>query len=354
MAALPGPLNTTVNAVYAAIEAAAKEEHRLHLGASIIGKSCERSIWYTFRWAQKKHFDGRMQLLFGTGHLEERRIIDNLRKAGIEIHDVGPDGGQWEVRTLGGHFGGSMDGAGLKFPEAPKTWHVLEVKTSNQKRFDEMQKLKVKKAKPQHWAQMQVYMGETGMDRAMYIMKNKNTDELYNERVEFDPVAYAKLKAKAERIIRASEPPLRISADPSWYECKMCDFHSLCHGTVAPEVNCRTCAHSTPVIMPGEEKGPWVCGNVAEGALGVVLDEATQRNGCTAHRFIPIMLENFAKPADYVNGDVVYDCNTGGKFANGEQPGSFSSQEIRACAGKATLPDMVPLKAAFKTARCVA
>ena len=331
-------MHTTVAKIYESYESDAESGLRPHLGASLIGHSCERFLWNTFRWVGAKKFPGRMLRLFETGQLEEARFVKNLRRIGIEVHDVTPDGKQWRVSELGGHFGGSMDGAGVGFPEAPKAWHVLEFKTHNDKSFADLQKNGVCKAKPQHYAQMQVYMGLTGMGRSFYLAVNKNTDELYEERVEFDPVEFAKLKGRAERVINANEPPLRCSNDPSWYVCKMCDFHEHCHGDAAPLVNCRTCAHSTPEL-DGDSR--WSCANFGHD-IGLLAQLESAK--CAGHRYIPILLERFAKQVDYVNGDVVYEDVNGTRFVNGQEPGSLSSQEIRDLEHKTLLGDVADLK----------
>ena len=339
MAQVPEPVHTTVARIYEAYENDAEDGNRPHLGASLTGHACERFLWLTFRWVDAKKFPGRMLRLFETGQLEEARFVKNLRRIGVEVHDVTPDGKQWRVSDLGGHFGGSMDGACVGLPEAPKTWHVIEMKTHNDKSFNDLTKNGVAKAKPQHYAQMQVYMGLTGMERALYLAVNKNTDELYSERVDFDPVEFAKLKARAERVINANEPPLRCSNDPSWYVCKMCDFHAHCHGEEAPAVNCRTCAHSTPE-MDGD--ATWSCAIQGHGAIDVPI--AIQRTGCSQHRYIPILLERFAKQSDYVNGDVVYETEAG-PFVNGDPSnGALASQEIRDCEQKVMLADAYRIK----------
>lgn len=331
MAKVPEPIHTTAGLIYQAYENDAEDGNRPHLGASLIGHACERFLWMTFRWVDAKKFDGRMLRLFKAGQDFEPRIVAELRRIGVEVHEVGPDGKQWRVSDIGGHFGGSMDGAARGFAEAPKTWAVTEFKTHNAKSFAALVKEGVHKSKPQHWAQMQTYMGETGMERAMYIAENKDTSELYCEWVHFDPVEFARLKARAERVIRAAEPPLRISEDPSWWTCKMCDFHEHCHGEAAPAVNCRTCAHSTPITAG--EGGLWHCAKFEEAGYEKPIDGQTMRTGCPHHRYIPILLERFATQSDYVNGDVVYQSKTG-TFANGESPGSLSSLEIYAMEDK--------------------
>ena len=352
MATVPEPMHTTAAMIYRAYESDADDGHRPHLGASLIGHACERYLWLTFRWAKAKKWPGRMLRLFETGQLEEPRIVANLRRIGAQVHETAPDGKQWRVSAVGGHFGGSMDAAAVGLPEAPKTWHVLEFKTHNDKSFKELLTKGVEKSKPQHWAQMQTYMGLTGMERAMYVAVCKNTDEIYTERVEFDPTEFAKIMARAERVITAAEPPLRCSNDPSWYVCKMCDFHSLCHGEEAPDVNCRTCAHSTPVVE-GED-GKWNCREFGE--VGLIAQRESHQ--CRTHRYIPILLERFATQKDYVNGDVVYE-HEHGTFANGQGDGALSSLEIKACEQKVMLADAAAMKAQMQaqgitTARVVA
>jgi hypothetical protein len=322
MATPPEPIHQTTAQIYRAYEEDAETGLRPHLGASLIGHACERFLWLTFRWVEDKKFPGRLLRLFETGQLEEARLVANLRRIGVEVHEVDPlTGNQWRVSAVGGHFGGSMDGVGHGIPEAPKAWHVLEFKTHNDKSFKELVKDGVAKAKPQHHAQMITYMGLADLERALYMAKNKNDDSLYTERVEFDLVEFRRLIERAARVITASEPPLRCSNDPSWWVCKMCDYHAHCHGNAVPLVNCRTCAHSTPEL-DGDAR--WTCRH-----HGSDLAIDMQRQGCESHRYTPILLERIGTQVDYVNGDVVYETANGETLINGSQQGAMSSSEIR-------------------------
>lgn len=277
MADLPLVVSPTREAVFAAYEADAPQGFRLHLGASQIGKPCERSLWYDFRWTTIAQHPGRLLRLFETGQLEEARIVRNLRRTGATVLDVDPETGrQWRVEAHGGHFGGSLDAVALNLLEAPRTWHVLEFKTHASKSFVELVAQGVRRAKPQHFAQMQVYLRLTTLTRAMYLAVNKNNDDLYVERVELD-VDYAdRLLAKARRIIFAARPLDRVSADPAGYACRMCDHAVVCRGEAAAAVNCRTCLASTPV------EGGWWCERHERA-----LSEADQRAGCDQHLYIP-------------------------------------------------------------------
>lgn len=352
MAAIPEEDSLTVQSIYKAYVANDKNEFRPHLGASKIGEPCERRLWYSFRWVDKEIFEGRMLRLFETGHMAEPRFIANLLAIGCEVSESTPDGLQHRVQDIGGHFGGSLDGVGKGIPEAPKTWHVLEFKTHSEKSFTKLKKEKVKSANPLHWAQMQTYMGYTELDRALYLAANKNTDELYSERIEFDQVAFAKLKAKAERIINASEPLPRISQDPTSFACRYCEFSQICHGSRLPLVHCRTCTHSTPIVDGRGEAGKdglWRC-EVHNGNVPTDF----QRTGCKSHRYIPIFLERSARPVDFRDGVVIYDIGNGETFGNGDgDDGAFSSEEIRKAGSVSLLPELAKAKAAFSTARVV-
>jgi len=271
------------------------EKSRTYLGASVIGKECSRALWYAFRWAAKEQFDGRMLRLFQTGHLAEPRFVADLRSIGATVYDVNPaDGKQFGFVGHGGHARGHMDGAVQNIPGGGKKWHVAEFKTHSAKSFATLKKDGVKKAKPEHYAQMTWYMGKSGMDRALYLAVNKDTDELYSERLEFDKVAFEQIEAKFDSIIFAAEPPAKISNDPKFYLCNWCTHKEVCHGHRVPEVSCRTCVHSTP---EREGDGRWSCAKWNEPSIPT----EPQRTGCSQHLPLPFLL-TYAEPMDAGDG----------------------------------------------------
>ena len=322
----------TTAAIEAAVVKKADDGFRQHLGASLIGKSCQRSLWYSFRWVRKANFDGRMLRLFERGQKEEPAMAGLLRGAGIQVIQVDPSTGrQYVFSHHGGHFGGSMDGALYAIPDAPKTWHVWECKTSGKKAFDNMVEKGVKLAKPEHYAQMQCYMHWTGMTRALYTMVCKDDDRLHLERIDYDKEFAESLMSKAETVIFAATPPAPIGGK-DWWECKFCDNFAVCHEGEVPEVNCRTCAHSTP-----ERAGYWSCARNGSNEIPVQF----QKQGCDQHRYIPILLE----PANQCLGGSDSDnwvkyrhCATGAEFVNGNPPDGFLSREIKAASSDGTIP----------------
>lgn len=320
MAAIPQPLNTTAAAIYTLhAKRVAAEGPRAYLGWSEIGTECDRALWYSFRWAGRKPVDGRMARLFQTGHLEEARVLAELRALGYEVHDRDPaTGEQFAMSSHGGHFSGHLDAVVRGLPEAPKTWHLVDVKSIKAKKFDELLKKGMRELYPKYWAQGHGYMGHQGLERAAFIFSCKDDDRIHVERLEFDPAEFDKYEARAGRIINAATPPARLSDDPAWFGCKFCDFHAVCHGTEAPEVNCRTCVHATPVTnKPG---ALWRC----ERGLSAI---QAPREAHACHIFIPPLLAALGEPVDADDESVTYQAKDGTRWVNGPAPG-FSSVEI--------------------------
>lgn len=323
MAKLPQPLHATVPLIVQAYESRQDDGLRPHLGCSIAGHECARFLWHEFRWVERAAWPGQMLRTFARGKLEEERVYADLRMIGVEVHaDDGSS--QYRVSAHGGHMGGSMDGVVIGLPESMHKWHVLEVKTANDKSWKALSKSGVEAAQFRHWCQMQLYMLLSELTRAVYISVNKNDDAIYLERVRLDKERAQALLDRAGGIIFSTEPPPRISDSREWWQCASCKYVEHCHGTAAPLVNCRTCAHSTPLT-----DGRWLC-EKHKARLG----ETAQRAGCTSHRYIPALLERFAEMVDADGESVEYRNKlTGATFSNGE----LSSAEIRACQDKAML-----------------
>ncbi|WP_188609878.1 oxidoreductase [Chelatococcus reniformis] len=253
---------------------------------STFGTECDRAIWLEWRRTfEQPRLQGNKLRLFETGHREEARLIDDLRKAGVDVVDRDPDTDkQWKVTCVGGHLSGRLDGRALGVPEAPATWHVVELKTHNEKSFKALVKDGVAKSKPGHLAQMQFYMHRTGLQRALYLASTKNDEGLYAERITYDPAIALTLVARAERIVRASRPPAKLHEDPTAkmaFACGWCPARQVCHEGKFPRQHCRTCLHSTPVV-DDSDAARWRC-----ELHDVDLAPEDQARGCSAHLFIP-------------------------------------------------------------------
>jgi len=321
----PTPPNPTVEAIYKHYETNNGDWRRNHLGASLIGQDCERKLWYTFRWATKPKFDGRMLRLFQTGNREEPRLVKNLRDIGITVWDKDPDSGkQIAYSAVGGHFSGSLDGIGVGFKES-KQYHVLEFKTSNTKGFERLASKGVEVAKFEHFCQMQMYMHWSGVDRAFYFCVNKETDEIYSERIPYNKETALRRTSKAERVIFAATPSYRICDTDADYRCRFCDHKETCHGDLLPQVNCRTCSYADAM-----EDGTWKCCRDNH-----TIEPIDQRKAHLCHIFIPQLVPLEQVDASPEKGQIMY----AGGITNG--PGAIVSTRLQAAidgAGKKETP----------------
>lgn len=257
------------------------EPFRSHMGASGIGKECARAIWYSFRWATKSNFSGRMIRLFNRGHLEEARFIALLLMIGCEVYQQDADGKQYRISDAGGHFGGSGDGVVIGLPDLPPGTPALsEFKTHNAKSFAALVAKGMRGAKFEHYVQMQVYMRKMGLAVGLYLAVNKDTDDLYGEIVPLDPETGDKFVDRGVQLVFFKEPPKRINESPGWFSCKFCDHRPVCHLGAPPPQNCRTCEFSEP-----RPDGAWQCTQPdvmaqTQGHGPYVLNKAEQLAGC--------------------------------------------------------------------------
>ncbi len=247
-------------------------DFRDHLGASLIGRKCDRELWYGFRWVAKPtyrkkdpetgvDFDNEpsMKRLFQRGHSEEDRLLAFVRGIGATVLERDPEtGDQLRIVDVDGHFGGSLDAEATMPVDFGGVKVVVELKTYGQKAWDYLQKEGIAKAKPEHMTQMDVYGCKRGIAWGLYIAVNKNTDELF---VLFRPLDVQNgrmMIERARRIILAVVPPERIDRDPTRYgsPCRFCDFKAICHeGKPATERNCRSCKNAQAAV-----DGEWYCG----------------------------------------------------------------------------------------------
>lgn len=253
---------------------------RGHLGASQIGKDCIRRVWYDFRLASQGAFSGRMLRLFRHGYTYEPIFIEDLRKIGYTVITKNRKTGKdISFKDLDGHFVGTVDGMAREKDSIE--WFLLEFKTHSEKSFNKLKKSGVLKSKPEHFAQMQVYMHFMTVKKGLYLAVNKNTDELYEKWINYDEEAALKLIERAEMVIQSSMPPPKLSLTPDGFVCKFCPHKDVCHGKDLPNFNCRTCRHSSP----GKD-AEWSCG-MHEKALTF----EDQLKSCGDHQYIPAMVD---------------------------------------------------------------
>ena len=91
MAELPIISSQTREAIFAAYESDSGDGFRTHLGASLIGKECERALWFDFRWVTRAKHPGRLLRLFETGPPEGAGLVLNVRPPGATVISINPE-----------------------------------------------------------------------------------------------------------------------------------------------------------------------------------------------------------------------------------------------------------------------
>ena len=290
--------------VDAALDRARDDESpRDYIGASVLGGECDRQLWYNFRWWDAPDFPPRILRRFDDGHAMEGRVIEYLRAAGYEVHCETDDGEQYGARLAGGVVAGHLDGF-VRGNDLGDRFHLLEVKIMVSAKYErdedgeptrnKRQKLKtteaggkrqtgslegtwfklhrqgVYKAKLQHWAQMQVYMGASQAEyeawglpapltRALYVSVNGDTQAWHCELVDYAPSIYSRLVDRGARIAALRYPPERISENPKYFPCLFCDSRDTCHLEKPPSTpSCRSCRFASLSLAGGSQA--WLCG----------------------------------------------------------------------------------------------
>lgn len=272
---------------------ATEKPFRRHLGASGIGKDCSRELQLDWRWAMRPQFPERILRLFNRGHLEEARFLSMLMCIpDVELWYETDTGGQFKWQDFNGHYGSALDGIARNIPDLPAgVACYTEFKTASSKMFAKVEKEGVRAQKWEHFVQMQQCMKYYSLDAALYLVVNKDTDQLYGEIVYFEQQIADQYSRRAGEIIFSVEALPRISNLRTFWKCKFCDKKAVCQGDAIPEINCRTCAH-----WSAESDGSFSCNrNNDEIYRESVYD------GCSEHVYDPTLISSLS----YVGGDAV-------------------------------------------------
>lgn len=199
-----------------------EDEPRDYIGASSIGSDCLRKIWYEFKGFEAEEVPTKMRRAWAIGKALESLILNWLEEAGFDVQR------EWDSLFILGmpFFRGHLDSVIIEngVPSA-----IVEVKTAKDSSFKIFEKKGVREWNPQYYAQIQSYMGMSGIHSAYILVLNKDSSDISDELVEFDAYFYEKLKEKAAMIYNAHVEPPRINGSPLWFQCKMCKYNKVCH-----------------------------------------------------------------------------------------------------------------------------
>ena len=212
-----------------------QQKKRDYLGVSSIGDDCLRKVQLQYE-GKEAEFSASTLRTFDIGHCLEDLVAEWMRIAGFDLKTKNENGEQFGFSTAEGRIKGHVDGKiidvsdDLKqfFPRFPLLW---ECKTLHHKSWQETAKKGLMLTKTLYYAQIQLYIAYFELDQCLFTALNKDSSELYFELVPFDSEAAQKYSDRAVQVIQASENSEQmpcISADPSFFKCKMCGFRNVC------------------------------------------------------------------------------------------------------------------------------
>jgi hypothetical protein len=201
-----------------------REKKRDYIGASQIGSPCMRQTWYEVNGELGLPVPPKLQRTFEIGKRLEGLVISVLEEAGFSL--IKPDEFNHYLDQFDKDvefFRGHCD-AILVEPNA-----ILEIKTANDSSFNLFVKKGLKSWSPRYYSQLQAYMGMSEINLGNLICINKDTSELHDEFIKFDPSFYEEMKQKAISIKESLVEPPKVNNSPYFFLCRMCKFREECH-----------------------------------------------------------------------------------------------------------------------------
>ncbi len=230
-----GQLTERINAVIdqALQDGEAKKPRRLYLGASLIGEPCQRKIQYSYQATEAKPHSGKTLRIFKAGHVFEEISADELRLAGFDLRTHDKNGEQFGFEVAGGKIAGHIDGVLCGGPVAMAYPALWEHKALGPKSWNEVVKKGITVAKPVYAAQLALYQAYLDLTEnpAIFTARNRDTQQLYHEPVPFDSALAQRMSDRAVQILeatKAGELLPRIARNPSYFQCRCCDFAERC------------------------------------------------------------------------------------------------------------------------------
>jgi len=202
----------------------ANRTQRRRLGLSQVGHKCGRYLWYKHRGYNEKPPSGQTLRLFELGNIIEDHLALDLAAIGVSITDR-----QKQVRFTMDDItlSGSIDGIATGLIESSAA-HLWECKTMNDKAFSQLLKHGYEAHNDQYKAQIHAYMLGLKLKKAFVTVYNKNTSQIYQERIQIKKEWIIDNLADVFRTISMPDLPERACPRLDWFEAKMCSFYNVC------------------------------------------------------------------------------------------------------------------------------
>lgn len=193
--------------------------------ASDLGNPCVRyHVYNRTKWSEKSLHDVGLQRVFSLGNDFEQIALRELQEAGIRIIEQ-QRSFEWKDYQITGHVDGLVQVNGGAYP--------IEIKSMSPFVFDSIQDInsltKGKYAYLRRYpTQLNLYMLMKGIDKAVFLFKNKSTGAYKEVWMDLDWQLGEETLKRAEAVnahVKAGTLPDRIADDS---QCDDCPFIHIC------------------------------------------------------------------------------------------------------------------------------
>lgn len=214
-----------------------QQPRRQYVGASGIGKDCERALQFEFAGAPREtDFKTETLRKFDFGHMGEELARCWFQDAGFKlVQNSQKDGSRFRFVQMDGRFSGEPDGVFIDGPEIPGLTYpaMWECKTVGSKTYKQLMKDGLKKARPVYWSQIHTCMAYLGLKQTIFTVTNLDTGEQSHLLFEVDLEEAQRMTDRAVRIISSTDAGdllPRPYAKADHFECRWCSFAKRCWG----------------------------------------------------------------------------------------------------------------------------
>lgn len=194
------------------------------LHPSTIGM-CLRRIVFDMLMVPKADTDPQLIRIFENGHSMHHRYEKLFADMGILVQAEM----KLETEEISGHTDALIKISSFLQPEGELC--LVELKSAMSKSFKWMKENN--RPKVEHRAQLTFYMHLSGVHKGIIFVEEKDTQEVWEYHMDYDPAYGLQLEQRAhEAIAMAKErrlPAIPKGYTPSFYKCATCPFSIYCH-----------------------------------------------------------------------------------------------------------------------------
>ena len=202
---------------------ARKEKEQNHFYITDAGK-CGRAVFFKFKNAPKKQMDARMLRLFERGDYIQMQMLNVLFGMGVVRAS--------EINIPPQEL---ISGRADAIITLDNELYVVDFKSMNSMIFRNLYA-----PKEENINQIQLYLHFFKIPKGILLYVNKDTLELKDFLVEYNSILASSLLRDLEILktrINSNIVPERLSGHPQNWQCRYCQFRSICNSAGSGEIN---------------------------------------------------------------------------------------------------------------------